>query len=393
MINFSTIKYTNAAFNVKNRQGNKNNQVFLPHDNQIAEKRNLPSLNKNNILYFTPNVISFGSNPIQKYNLKNKTILITGGTGSIAKVIIESLLKDHNPKKIIILSRDEAKQHQMRLNGFTDPKLSYVIGDVRNEASLKRSLKDVDVVIHTAAMKHVPICEDNPEEAVKTNIDGARNLIEATLGTKVKRVLAISSDKATSPSNLYGATKLVSEKLFSDANKYTGKNGPKFACVRLGNVLGSRGSIIPVFKEQSKKGEISITDTRMTRFFMTPKQVSNLVTSSIEIMDGGEVFIPKLKGTNITNLANKVTNGCKVKEVGIRPGEKLHEAFISKSEAVDTIEIDDRFIILPHNKVDKSNTLWPESKKVPQDFSYESDNKEFKMTDDELETLINDSQA
>lgn len=381
--------YTATSLKPQKNLNTVPSQTFMPEKNQALYKYDLPRLTKDNIIYFTPNSANFCGNPFKKYDLKGKTILITGGTGSVAKAVIKDLMKNYSPKKIIIFSRSEDRQHQMRLQGFTDPKFSYVIGDVKDEESLKKNLKGVDVVIHTAAMKHVPICEENPEEAVKTNIDGARNLIRAATEAGVKRVLLTSSDKATAPCNLYGTTKLASEKLFNDANKYTGKKGTKFASVRLGNVLGSNGSIIPVFREQSKTGKLKVTDKRMTRFFMRPEQVSNLITSSIEMMNGGEVFIPKLKATNITNLAHKIGGGrCKIVEAGIRPGEKLHEAFFSSPESFDTIEIKDRFIILPHRDADKSDKLWKGSKKVTPDEGYESNNPAYAMNDKELTKLI-----
>ncbi len=254
---------------------------------------------------------------------------------------------------------------------------------------MQRAFRNVDAVIHTAAMKHVPFCEENPEEAVKTNIDGARNIINAAIDNDVKRVLFVSSDKASSPSNLYGATKFVSEKLFNHANKYTEEGGPRFSCVRLGNVLGSRGSIIPLFKEQSKSGTIKVTDKDMTRFFMTPKQASELILTGIEMMNGAEIFIPKLKNTSILELAKQVAPDAKVEFIGARPGEKLDEDFISPVEEKNTLELEDRYVILPQEDFKNREKLWDNAKALPENYNYSSKNTKFKMNSDDLKTLIN----
>lgn len=368
-----------------NRQSDRNFSSAAVHT-----ERNLPPLYSGNILYFTP---SFGQRNIheKKYDLKDKTIVITGGTGTIGNYLIDSLLKNYSPKKIIVFSRDEMKQHVMKNKNNKNEKLSFVIGDVRDETALERAFKKADVVIHTAAMKHVPICEENPEEAVKTNIDGARNVIKAALNSNVKRVIAVSSDKASSPSNLYGATKFVSEKLFTNANKYTDDDGVKFSCVRLGNVVGSRGSIIPLFREQSKTGTIKITDKNMTRFFMTPAQASDLILSGIEIMNGAEIFIPKLKNTSIMELAKQVAPDAKIEYIGIRPGEKLDEDFISPVEEKSALDIKDRYVILPKDSFDTMKKLWKEGKELDSNYNYSSSNSYFKMSEKDLKKLIKEA--
>ena len=351
----------------------------------------MPRIGRSSIIYFTSN-INFGEqnkNPQKKFDLNGKTILITGGTGTIGNYLINSLFENYSPKKVIVYSRDELKQHVMKQKNRENQKLEYIIGDVRDEKALQRAFRNVDAVIHTAAMKHVPFCEENPEEAVKTNIDGARNIINAAIDNDVKRVLFVSSDKASSPSNLYGATKFVSEKLFNHANKYTEDGGPRFSCVRLGNVLGSRGSIIPLFKEQSKSVTIKVTDKDMTRFFMTPKQASELILTGIEMMNGAEIFIPKLKNTSILELAKQVAPDAKVEFIGARPEEKLDEDFISPVEEKNTLELEDRYVILPQEDFKNRKKLWNNAKALPENYNYSRKNTKFKMNSDDLKTLIN----
>lgn len=320
-------------------------------------------------------------------NWKDKTVLITGGTGSFGKKFIEVMLKDYQPKKIIIFSRDELKQHEMRVAGYDHSSLRYFIGDVRDKNRLHRAFSGVDIVVHAAALKQVPACEYNPLEAIATNIDGAKNIVDVALDSGVKRVLAMSTDKATAPVNLYGATKLVSEKLFTQANSYSGLEGTKFACVRYGNVVGSRGSVVPLFKEQMKTGTVTITDQRMTRFWITLDQGVRFVVSCIERMQGGEVFIPKLPSMNMMDLAKTIAPDCEVKIIGIRPGEKLHESMISEDEGRQTIELDDRYIILPAYTWWK-NEKWVEGKALPEGFSYSSNTNTCWLTSNELMQMI-----
>jgi UDP-N-acetylglucosamine 4,6-dehydratase/5-epimerase len=276
---------------------------------------------------------------------RETTVLVTGGTGSFGKVFARVLLDHYHPRKLIIFSRGELKQHEMRVNGFDHPSLRYFIGDVRDVDRLRRAMHGVDVVVHAAALKQVPACEYNPLEAVKTNIEGAKNVIDAAIDTGVQKVLALSTDKAVNPVNLYGATKLVAEKLFVQANAYSGGGPTRFSCVRYGNVLGSRGSVIPLFLEQRKTGVITLTDRRMTRFWLTLDQGVRFVIRAIERMKGGEVFVPKIPSMRLTDLAETIAPGCHIQEIGIRPGEKLHEVLLSPEEARDAGEYEDMYVI------------------------------------------------
>lgn len=276
-----------------------------------------------------------------------QTVLITGGTGSFGKACIRILLDEYKPAKVIVFSRDELKQHEMRENGFDQPNLRYFIGDIRDQERLKRAMDGVTVVIHAAALKQVPACEYNPMEAIKTNILGTANVVEAALDAGVTKVLALSTDKAVSPANLYGATKLAAEKLTVQSNAYSGERPTRFACVRYGNVVGSRGSVVPVFLRQRASGKLNITDERMTRFWLSLEQGVRFVLNCIEVMQGGEVFVPKLPSTTITDLAKAVAPSAKLNVVGIRPGEKLHEVLISEDEARTAIELDNMYVIQP----------------------------------------------
>ncbi len=322
-------------------------------------------------------------------NWNTKSVLITGGTGSFGRKFTEVMLRDYQPKKLIIFSRDELKQHEMRTSGFDHPSLRYFIGDVRDEDRLRRAFHGVDVVIHAAALKQVPACEYNPIEAVMTNIMGARNVINAALDSGVQRVLALSTDKATAPINLYGATKLVAEKLFVQANAYSGFGPTRFSCVRYGNVVGSRGSVVPLFKQQSAGGKVTVTDERMTRFWITLTQGVHFVISSIEQMHGGEVFIPKIPSMNIMDLVKAVAPQCDVDFVGIRPGEKLHEAMISADEARQAVELEDRFAILPAHTWWSENN-WAQGHALPDGFIYSSDSNDQWLTVEQLRSMIDE---
>ncbi len=319
--------------------------------------------------------------------LDNKNILITGGTGSFGKKFTEIALTSCNPRKLIIFSRDELKQHEMQNSGFDDPRLRYFIGDVRDLDRLRRAMEEVDIVIHAAALKQVPACEYNPIEAINTNINGARNVIDAALDTDVKIVLALSTDKAVNPVNLYGATKLVSEKLFVQANAYSGKKSTKFSCVRYGNVVGSRGSVIPLFMEQRKQGIITVTDPRMTRFWITLQDGVEFVINCISKMQGGEVFIPKIPSMNIMDLVEAIAPDCKVEQIGIRPGEKIHEVLISCDESRHSLELKDMFIIQPQHHWWKMKN-WKDAKKLKEDFNYTSDNNNDILSVNQLKKLV-----
>jgi UDP-N-acetylglucosamine 4,6-dehydratase len=279
--------------------------------------------------------------------MKDKVVLVTGGTGSFGRHFVTYLLEKVKPKKIIVYSRDEFKQFEMAQQVQSD-RLRFFIGNVRDRDRLFRAFSGVDIVVHAAAMKHVPIAEYNPFEAVQTNVHGAQNVIDAALNTGVKKVLALSTDKACNPINLYGATKLCSDKLFIAANSYVGKRGTSFAVVRYGNVLGSRGSIVPLFRKLAEtKGEIPITDERMTRFWITLPQAARFVHTFIDMMKGGELFFPKIPSMKIVDLARAISPKAKLKTVGIRPGEKLHELLISADDSRNVFETSDFFIKFP----------------------------------------------
>jgi len=277
------------------------------------------------------------------------SILITGGTGSFGRRFIATLLERYRPRRLIVFSRDELKQYQMQqqLPDRRFPCLRYFIGDVRDRTRLSRAFDGVDYVIHAAALKQVPACEYNPIEAVRTNIMGAAHIIDAAIDKQVKKVIALSTDKAANPINLYGATKLCSDKLFVAGNHYAGNQPTRFSVVRYGNVMGSRGSVIPFFMEQKARGEIPITDPRMTRFWITLDQGVELVLSSLERMSGGEIFVPKIPSMNILDLAEAIAPGVPTRVVGIRPGEKLHEIMVPEDDARHSLEFPDRFVICP----------------------------------------------
>lgn len=317
---------------------------------------------------------------------ENKVVLVTGGTGSFGKMFIKVMLRDFHPKKLIVFSRDELKQHEMQTSGYDDPALRFFIGDVRDSSRLSRAMHEVDVVVHAAALKQVPACEYNPIEAVMTNVMGARNVIDAALDADVERIIGLSTDKAVNPVNLYGATKLVAEKLFVQANSYSGDKPTRFACVRYGNVVGSRGSVIPLFKEQRNKGKVTVTDPRMTRFWIDLEEGVKFVINCIEKMNGGEVFIPKIPSMNIMDLVKAVAPNCEVKFVGIRPGEKLHETLVGEDESWHTIELDDMYVIKPlHAWWDSKN--WSNGGKLPEGFRYSSNTNTLKLSVEDLRKL------
>lgn len=282
--------------------------------------------------------------------LKDKVILLTGGTGSFGQRFTEMTLKKYRPKNIRIFSRDELKQWEMEKKFNSDKRLRFFIGDVRDKNRLERAMDGTDIVIHAAALKQVPSCEYNPFEAIKTNIIGAQNIIEAAIDHNVEKVLALSTDKAVNPVNLYGSTKMCMEKLFVAANSYVGKyRKTRMACVRYGNVIGSRGSAISLFKMQKNTGKITITDKSMTRFWITLDQSIEFVIRAVEKMYGGEIFIPKIPSMGIVDLAKAIAPGCKISFIGIRPGEKIHEALVTEDEARHSLEFEDCFIIEPEH--------------------------------------------
>jgi UDP-N-acetylglucosamine 4,6-dehydratase len=306
------------------------------------------------------------------FELKDKTILITGGTGSFGRKCTQTLLAMGPPAKLIIFSRDELKQYEMQQQ-FNLPCMRYFIGDVRDRDRLYRAMTGVDVVIHAAALKQVPSCEYNPFEAVKTNILGAVNVIDAAIDCGVERVIALSTDKAVNPLNLYGATKLCAEKLFVQGNSYSAPKGVMFSCTRYGNVVASRGSVIPLFVEQRSTGVVTVTDKRMTRFWITLDQGVEFALRCLETMHGGEIFVPKIPSVNIMDLVEAIAPGCETKFTGIRPGEKIHEVLISEGEGQQTLEFPDMFVIQPAHSWWTSEN-WSGGQTVPEGFQYCSDN-------------------
>jgi UDP-N-acetylglucosamine 4,6-dehydratase len=305
---------------------------------------------------------------------KNQVVLVTGGTGSFGKKFTKMLLEEKQPKKIIIFSRDELKQHEMQMGGYNHESLRYFIGDIRDRDRLVRAMHGVDIVVHAAALKQVPACEYNPMEAIKTNIMGTANVVEAALDAGVKKVLMVSTDKAVSPANLYGATKLAAEKLTIQSNAYAGGSATRFSCVRYGNVVGSRGSIVPLFLKQRAGGRITVTDDRMTRFWLSLEQGVRFVINCIEQMEGGEVFIPKIPSTKVTDLARAIAPQAEISIIGIRPGEKLHEMLISEDEARHTIELDKMFVVQPAEATWFGYSWQAKGKALKEGFYYSSDN-------------------
>ncbi|MCC6260496.1 MAG: UDP-N-acetylglucosamine 4,6-dehydratase (inverting) [Anaerolineales bacterium] len=305
---------------------------------------------------------------------KNQVVLVTGGTGSFGKKFTQTLLAEKQPKKIIIFSRDELKQHEMQVGGFNHPSLRYFIGDVRDRERLERALHGVDIVVHAAALKQVPACEYNPMEAIKTNIMGTANVAEAAIDAGVKKVLMVSTDKAVSPANLYGATKLAGEKLTIQSNAYAGGPATRLSCVRYGNVVGSRGSIVPLFLNQRAGGKITVTDERMTRFWLSLDQGVRFVIDCIEQMEGGEVFVPKIPSTKVIDLAKAIAPEAEINIIGIRPGEKLHEMLISEDEARHTVELDKMFVVQPAEATWFGYSWKDKGKALKEGFSYSSDN-------------------
>ncbi|MFZ5879868.1 MAG: UDP-N-acetylglucosamine 4,6-dehydratase (inverting) [Chloroflexota bacterium] len=305
---------------------------------------------------------------------KNQVVLVTGGTGSFGKKFTKILLEEKQPKKVIIFSRDELKQHEMQVGGYNDPRLRYFIGDIRDRERLLRAMHGVDIVVHAAALKQVPACEYNPMEAIKTNIMGTANVVEAALDAGVKKVMTISTDKAVSPANLYGATKLAAEKLTIQSNAYAAGTATRYSCVRYGNVVGSRGSVVPLFLKQRGGGSITVTDDRMTRFWLSLEQGVRFVIDCIEQMEGGEVFVPKIPSTTVIDLARAIAPDAEIKVIGIRAGEKLHEALISEDEARHTIELEKMFVVQPAEATWFGYSWQSKGKIPPEGYFYSSDN-------------------
>jgi UDP-N-acetylglucosamine 4,6-dehydratase len=323
----------------------------------------------------------------KSYPLKDKVVMVTGGTGSFGKQFVQTVLQRQPPRKLIIFSRDELKQFDMqqKFNEQQYPCMRYFIGDVRDRDRLYRAMDGVDLVIHAAALKQVPTAEYNPIEVIKTNVLGAANIIDAAIDRNVQRVIALSTDKAANPINLYGATKLCSDKLFVSANGYSGHHGTKFSVVRYGNVMGSRGSVIPFFQQMRASGVLPVTDPKMTRFWITLEQAVHFVLRCLERMHGGEIFVPKIPSMNIVDLARAIAPECRIDVVGVRPGEKLHETMVPEDDARNTIEYDDYFVIrapAANGSVNRNG-----GRPCPAGFRYSSDNNSSWLTVAELQRL------
>ena len=327
------------------------------------------------------------------FNIENKRILVTGGTGSFGKKFINTVFKKYKSNEVIVYSRDELKQYEMRETFPTEKfPIKYFIGDIRDSERLNRVTHGVDIIIHAAALKQVPTAEFNPFEVIKTNINGAQNVIEAALSNNVKKVLALSTDKACSPINLYGATKLASDKLFASANHWQGSHSTAFSVVRYGNVAGSRGSVIPFFLKKKADGVLPITDERMTRFLITLEQGVQFVLDCLKRMQGGELFVPKIPSLHIMDLAKAIAPGVKTEIIGIRPGEKIHEVMISSDDAINTLEFDTYFVIQPaHPWWDNIKYIEINGgKKVKDDFKYSSDLNDQWLSIDDLKNMLNE---
>jgi len=318
--------------------------------------------------------------------LDGKTLLITGGTGSFGRAFIKTVLHEHNPKSVRIYSRGEFMQMEVR-NHFRDERLRFLIGDVRDKERLYRAMNDVDIVVHAAALKQVPTCEYNPIEAVRTNVDGSVNVVDTAINNAVEKVMLISTDKAVHPINLYGATKMVAEKLFIQGNSYTGGRKTKFSCVRYGNVVGSRGSVVPLFEKQKKEGLITITDERMTRFWIAIEDGVRFVIDCIGRMKGGEVFVPKIPSMRVVDLADAIAPQCEKRCTGIRAGEKLHEILLTEEEARHTKDFGAYFLIEPEHPFWKKDN-YTGGTQLPDGFRYTSDTNDQWLTCEELKNMV-----
>jgi UDP-N-acetylglucosamine 4,6-dehydratase len=321
-------------------------------------------------------------------NWNDKTVLVTGGTGSFGKKFIKLLITEKKPAKVIVFSRDELKQHEMKMAGFTDESLRYFIGDIRDKERMRRAMEGVDIAVHAAALKQVPACEYNPMEAIKTNIMGTSNVVDTALDAGVKKVLALSTDKAVNPVNLYGATKLAAEKLAVQSNAYAGGRETRFSCVRYGNVVGSRGSVVPKFFQLRETGKLTVTDERMTRFWITLEQGVNFVIRCIEEMHGGEVFVPKIPSTTIVDLAKAISPDAEIEFIGIRPGEKLHEVLISEDEARSTVELDDMYVVQPATSPWFGYEWDDQGKKLEDGFRYASNTNTEWLNMEEIQEIV-----
>ncbi len=387
----STIRYWETEFPELVRPKRTNGRQRRYSEEDISNLRQIKNIlyRKNRTIAQARNILRMGNADIGKIEWEKQSILVTGGTGSFGKHFCKLMLEKYHPKVIRVYSRDELKQHEMRQE-FGEDWVRYFIGDVRDADRLERAMEGADIVVHAAALKQVPACEYNPLEAVKTNIHGAQNIIDAAIDTGVKKVIALSTDKAVSPVNLYGATKLCAEKIIIQGNAYSGPRGTRFGCVRYGNVIGSRGSVIPLFIEQKKGGKITITDKRMTRFWITLDQAVELVVKGLSHMQGGEIFVPKIPSMKIMDLAKAIAPQCEIEVIGIRPGEKLHESLITQEEGRNTVACEGMYVIMP-------NYAWWErqnhktGQKISEGFVYTSDKNDEWLSVQDLKQIVGDS--
>ncbi|HPL64441.1 MAG TPA: UDP-N-acetylglucosamine 4,6-dehydratase (inverting) [Syntrophales bacterium] len=388
----STIRYWEVEFAdvIKPKRTDGRQRRYTERDlEQLMQIRELLHF-KNRSIAQTRRILKGGNADLEQIQWDRQTIVLTGGTGSFGKHFCKLMLEKYRPRAVRIYSRDELKQHEMR-QIYGEEVLRYFIGDVRDGERLRRAMEGADIVVHAAALKQVPSCEYNPFEAVKTNILGAENIIDAAIDVGVKKVVALSTDKAVNPVNLYGATKLCAEKIFIQGNSYSAARGTRFSCVRYGNVIGSRGSVIPVFREQMKTGKITITDERMTRFWITLDQAVELVISALSYAQGGEIYVPKIPSMRIMDLAKAIAPGCKIDFIGIRPGEKLHEILITEEEGRNTIFYKDMYVILPNYTWWEDRRNYKDGQKMPDDFTYSSNKNSEWLEIDDLKKLVRES--
>ncbi|WP_214365734.1 UDP-N-acetylglucosamine 4,6-dehydratase (inverting) [Pseudonocardia sp. H11422] len=320
--------------------------------------------------------------------LEGSSILVTGGTGSFGKAFVRTLLDRYDPRRLVILSRDELKQYEVRRMFDDDPRLRWFIGDVRDQPRLRRAMHGVDYVVHAAALKQVDTAEYNPFEYIRTNVEGSQNVVEAAIDSGVKKVVALSTDKASSPINLYGATKLCADRLFVSANHYAATYETRFCVVRYGNVLGSRGSVVPLFKRLAAEGQsLPITDKRMTRFWITLPQAVQFVIDSFDMMDGGELYVPRIPSMRMVDLAEAIVPGAATHEIGIRPGEKLHEEMIAADDSRRTLRLGDRYVVMPY-VAGWGYTPPTDGETVPDGFAYRSDTNDLWLSTEQLQEMV-----
>lgn len=389
----STIRFWETEFPelVKPERTNGGQRRYSKQDISNLQKIKNLLHHKNRTIDQARIILKQGNTDVGKINWEKQTILVTGGTGSFGKHFCKIMLEKYHPAVIRVYSRDELKQHEMHQT-FGDDVIRYFIGDVRDGDRLRRAMEGIDIVIHAAALKQVPSCEYNPFEAVKTNIYGAQNVIDAAIDTGVKKVVALSTDKAVNPVNLYGATKLCSDKIFIQGNSYSGSRGTRFSCVRYGNVIGSRGSVIPLFREQKKTGKISITDNRMTRFWLTLDQAVDLVANALCHMQGGEIFVPKIPSMKIIDLAKAIAPECEMEVIGIRPGEKLHESLITEEDGRNTVAFNGMYVIMPnYSWWERQNYKTGQS--LPEGFVYASNTNDEWLSVEDLKKIVYGSVA